>query len=133
MNPRYRIRAARPEDFAAVIAIEHAAATRFREVGIVLPDDDSTVADLEEASHLLVGPLIAEHEGRFVEMVTKAIRASALPAAYKRAGLDARKLADTLYATARGLKHGCPTRADFGERFGFALRALCMPLAEKNR
>jgi len=72
--------------------------------------------------------LVAEHEARFREMVTKAVRASALPAAYKAVGLNAQKLADTLHAAARGLKQQCTSRAEFGERFGFTLRALCMPL-----
>jgi len=90
------------------------------------------VTDLEEASALLVGPLIAQHEELFVEMVTKVIRASGLSAAYKPAGLTARQLADTLHATARGLKHGCAVRAEFGERFAVAVRALCLPLRDRG-
>jgi TetR/AcrR family transcriptional regulator, regulator of autoinduction and epiphytic fitness len=95
-----------------------------RYVGMIGAD----VTDLEETSDQLVGTLIADHEERFVEMITKAIRASGLPAAYRPVGLTARQLADTLYATARGLKHSCTTRAGFGERFAIALRALCLPL-----
>ena len=44
----------------------------------------------------LVGPLFAEHETPFAELVAKAIGASGLAAAYKPAGLTARQLADTL-------------------------------------
>jgi len=99
-----------------------------RYVGMIGAD----VSDLEEASNLLVGPLVAQHEELFMEAVTKVIRASGLPAAYKPAGLTARQLADTLHATARGLKHGCPSRAAFGERFAIALRALCLPLRERG-
>jgi TetR/AcrR family transcriptional regulator, regulator of autoinduction and epiphytic fitness len=98
-----------------------------RFVGMVGAD---VTADLEEASDQLVGPLMADHEERFVEAVTKAIRASGLPAAYKPAGLTARQLAETLNATARGLKHGCASREEFGARFAVALRALCLPLRE---
>ena len=88
------------------------------------------VSDLMESGHALVGPLFAESEKRFIEMIGKAIRASGLPAAYKSEGLNARQLADMLSATARGLKHQCASRAEFGERFAVALRALCMPLKE---
>jgi len=58
------------------------------------------------------------------------VRSSGLPAAYKPAGLSARQLVETLQATARGLKHGCASRAEFGERMGAALRALCLPLRQ---
>ena len=95
-----------------------------RYVGMIGED----VTDLEAAGDLLVKPMIAEHEERFVELVTKTLRAAALPAAYKPAGLTARQLAETLHATAHGLKHRCKSRDDFGARFGVAVRALCMPL-----
>jgi AcrR family transcriptional regulator len=98
-----------------------------RYVGMVGAD----VTDLEEASNALVGPLFAKSEERFVEMMVKAIRASGLPAAYRSEGISARQLADTLYATARGLKHQAASRAEFRERLGVALRALCMPLKDR--
>jgi AcrR family transcriptional regulator len=97
-----------------------------RYIGMVGAD----VSDLEEIGHALVGPLFAESEKRFGEMIGKAIRGSGLPAAYKPGGISARQLADMLCATARGLKHQCSTRAEFGERFGVAVRAICMPLKE---
>jgi len=86
------------------------------------------VADLYEASRELVGPLIDESEEAFVETITKVVRASRLPAAYKSAGLTARQLVDTLNATARGLKHSCVSRADFVNRMTVAVRAMCVPL-----
>jgi TetR/AcrR family transcriptional regulator, regulator of autoinduction and epiphytic fitness len=95
-----------------------------RYVGMIGAD----VTDLEEARDLLVGPLVAEHEALFIKKVAKMIRASPLPAAYKPVGLTARQLADTLHATALGLKHVCASRAEFGERFAVAVRALCLPL-----
>jgi TetR/AcrR family transcriptional regulator, regulator of autoinduction and epiphytic fitness len=98
-----------------------------RYVGLIGAD----VTDLQEASDQLVGPLVAEHEEQFLEAVTRLIRGSGLPAAYKPAGLTARQLADTLHATARGLKHGCATRAEFVERFSVAVRALCLPLKSR--
>ena len=98
-----------------------------RYVGMVGDD----VADLAEAMSRLVGPLLAEHEDAFSEQVARAIRASGLMASYKGAGLSARQLADTLYATARGLKHACASRSEFRERFSIAVRALCAPLAER--
>jgi len=86
------------------------------------------VSDLEEASHRLVGGLIDEYEERFRDAVAKGIRASTLAAAFKPLGISPRQLADTLGATARGLKHAAKTRADFHERFTIAVRALCFPL-----
>jgi len=50
--------------------------------------------------------------------------------AYKASGLTARQLAETLYATARGLKYASPTREAFVEKMTVAVRALCMPLRE---
>jgi AcrR family transcriptional regulator len=98
-----------------------------RYVGMVGAD----VADLEVASKRLVGSLIVEHEEAFVDMVTKTIRGSGLPRAYRPRGLKARQLAEMLCATARGLKHGCATRAEFAERFDVAVRVLCAPLRER--
>jgi AcrR family transcriptional regulator len=85
-------------------------------------------ADLAQAGSLLVGDMIAEHEAAFAEAVAKTLRGSGLLGAYRAAGLNARQLADSLYATARGLKHSCATRAEFLERMGVAVRALCVPL-----
>jgi TetR/AcrR family transcriptional regulator of autoinduction and epiphytic fitness len=87
------------------------------------------VSDLEAASKHLVGPLIAEGEAAFVADVTRVVRAEGLAGAYRSAGLTAKQLAETLNATARGLKHSCATRAEFVERFSIAVRAMCAPLA----
>jgi AcrR family transcriptional regulator len=84
------------------------------------------VGDLQEAI-VQYGPLIAEHDEQFVEAVARVLRASPVAAAYKPAGISARQLADTLAATARGLKHGCRTQPEFHERMAIAVRALCMP------
>jgi AcrR family transcriptional regulator len=99
-----------------------------RYIGMIGAD----VSDLEEMGHALVGPLFAESEERFVEMITKAIRGSGLPAAYRSEGIRARQLGDMLTATARGLKHQCSSRSEFAERFGVALRALCMMLRDRR-
>ena len=92
----------------------------------------SGATDLGEASESLVGPLGTQHEKQFVEAVAKAMRTAGLVAAYKSTGLTAKQLADTLNATARGLKHGCASRAEFVERMTHAVRALCMPLRESD-
>jgi len=97
-----------------------------RYVGMVRTD----VAELVEMRDALVGPLVAEHEQRFTEAVTRAIRTSGLAAAYRAAGLTARQLADTLHATARGLKHTSESRAAFVESLTVAVRALCLPLPD---
>lgn len=97
-----------------------------RYVGMLQGHD---VAELIELRDTLLGPLFTEYEQQFMEAVTRAVRGSGLPAAYKRAGLTARQLADTLHATAVGLKHTSTSRAAFVEAFTVAMRALCMPLA----
>lgn len=84
--------------------------------------------DLAAASNALVGEMIREHEDVFCEAVAKALRGAGLAALYKPAGLSARQLAETLYATARGLKYGCATRAEFAERMSVAARMVCAPL-----
>jgi AcrR family transcriptional regulator len=86
------------------------------------------VADLEDAGEHLVGDLIREREEAFVALITKAVRAFGLPAAYKDARIGARELAETLNATAAGLKHQARSREEFRRRFGVAVRALCTPL-----
>ena len=86
--------------------------------------------DLAEASSTLVGELIREHESEVTEQVAKLLRNAGVAAAYKAVGLNARQLADTLYATARGLKHSCASRHDFNERMGVAARALCAPVGK---
>lgn len=84
-------------------------------------------ADLSAAADELVGPLIAEREGMFVEAVAKVLRSSGLAAAYRPAGLSARQLADTLCWTGRGLKYAA-TREAFVEGMTAAVRAMCLPL-----
>jgi AcrR family transcriptional regulator len=86
-------------------------------------------ADLAAAESEIVGPMAAEREGLFVDAVAKAVRTSGLMAAYKPAGLTARQLAGTLYATARGLKYSA-TRAAFVEGMTVAVRVMCIPLRE---
>ena len=96
-----------------------------RYVGMMQGHD---VAELIELKDTVLGPLFTEYEQQFAEAVTRAIRASGLPAAYKSAGLTARQLADTLNATSIGLKHTAASRAAFVDALTVAVRALCMPL-----
>lgn len=88
-------------------------------------------SDLMDASGALLGPMLAEHEERFIEAVSKAIRASGLTPAHRAAGLTARQLAETLNATARGLKHGVPSRDAFGKGMEVAVRAVFAALQVK--
>jgi hypothetical protein len=81
--------------------------------------------DLHEATALLGGDVIGAYEERFLDLVTKAIRASSLPAAFKASGVSARQLAEMLNANACGLKHVCISRQDFVEKFGVAVRVVC--------
>jgi TetR/AcrR family transcriptional regulator, regulator of autoinduction and epiphytic fitness len=89
----------------------------------------ANAAELGTATNEHLGPLVTQLEGQFVDGVAKALRASGLLGAYKPAGLTARQLAETLYATARGLKYG-PSRAAFVEGITVAVRAMCLPLRE---
>jgi TetR/AcrR family transcriptional regulator of autoinduction and epiphytic fitness len=82
------------------------------------------LADLEEVI-AQYGPVIAEHEDEFADAVARTLRGSPVAAPQRAAGITARQLADTLLATARGLKHGCATREAFRERMAIAVRALC--------
>jgi AcrR family transcriptional regulator len=85
-------------------------------------------ADLAEATGALVGPMMKQYEGLFLEAVARALGAAGLSAAYKGAGVTGRQLAETLSATARGLKHSSATREEFGRGMTIAVRALCAPL-----
>lgn len=89
---------------------------------------EGSASDLAEASSSLLGGMVSEHEARFVEVLTKALRGAGLSAAYKPAGLSAAQLAAVLCATARGLKHTCGSRKAFGEHVAVAVRAICFPL-----
>jgi AcrR family transcriptional regulator len=100
--------------------------TTGRFVGLMGPG----ASDLAEVGGALIGSLVAEHEERFLEAVTRTLRASGRMAAYKASGLTARQLAETLQATARGLKHGCASREAFVAGMMVAVRALCVPLGE---
>lgn len=86
------------------------------------------VTDLYEATRQLVGAIIAEYDETFLSAVTKVMRTSGLAGAYKAAGITVRQLAETLHATARGLKHSCATRPEFNDRMAVAVKALCLPL-----
>lgn len=88
------------------------------------------VAELLEASAMLVQPVIDDHEARFERELVKAIRGSGLAAAHKCSGVSAPQLAQTLQAVARGLKHMVTTRAAFVEGIDRAVRALCTPLGD---
>jgi AcrR family transcriptional regulator len=88
----------------------------------------SGASDLAEIGPMLAGPILARYEAEFVESLTSAIARSPLMESYRPAGLQARQLAETLTATARGLKHLCTTREGFVERVSIAVRALCAPL-----
>jgi TetR/AcrR family transcriptional regulator of autoinduction and epiphytic fitness len=87
------------------------------------------MSDLYEATQQLVGSMLADHDEQFGAALTRAMRASGLAGAYKAVGIGPRQLAETLYATARGFKHSCATRAEFRERMSVAVRAMCLPLA----
>jgi AcrR family transcriptional regulator len=115
----------------AALSVERKLVLAFDEwVGRFVGMMGAGASDLVEASKALVGPMVDKVDGLFVEAVTKTIRASGLMVAYKASGLTARQLAETLCATARGLKYASPTREAFVEKMTVAVRALCAPLRE---
>lgn len=87
-------------------------------------------SDLLEAGGEIIGPMLDRSEDLFLEAVAKTLRTSGLLAAYKTTGLTARQLADTLYATSRGLKHSSANREAFVAGMTVAVRAMCAPLGE---
>jgi TetR/AcrR family transcriptional regulator, regulator of autoinduction and epiphytic fitness len=89
-------------------------------------------SDLGDATSSLAMPLIEEHRERFLELLSKFMRSSGLLLVYKPAGLTARQLAETLYATARGLEHECSSRQQFVDGIERAARALCLPLGARQ-
>ena len=89
-------------------------------------------ADLAQAASGLLGQLLAEQEARFTEALAKTLSTSRLAAAYKPAGLNARQLAETLQATARGLKHTSGSRDAFVRGVTIAVKALCAPLGARQ-
>jgi AcrR family transcriptional regulator len=90
-------------------------------------------SDLGEATRISSAPLLREYGDTFRELLAKFMRGSGLLAAYKSAGLTARQLADTLYATALGLKHESETRDEFNAGLSRAVRAFCLPLGARTR
>jgi AcrR family transcriptional regulator len=90
----------------------------------------SGASDLAAASSDLAGNLAADFDNRFLEALTRAIRGSGLLAHYKHVGLTARQLAETLNATARGLKYSSASREAFAASISVATRALCAPMQE---
>ncbi len=89
----------------------------------------ANAADLKEAADGLVSTEVADYEKHFIESVAAELREGGLAAAYKPAGVTARQLAETLCATARGLKHSCETPEEFRNGFAIAVRIICAPLA----
>jgi AcrR family transcriptional regulator len=99
-----------------------------RYIGIMGGD----ASDLIGATTRLSGTMLAQYEEVFAEAVTKAIRSSRLLAIYKSSGVTARQLANTLLATARGLKHSSKSRDQFVKGFTTAVKVLCSPLQESR-
>jgi AcrR family transcriptional regulator len=88
----------------------------------------SGAEDLVEAGDELADGIVTRHKELFVEALAKAIRSAGLVSAYKGTGVNGRQLAETLVATAHGLKAGAKTRPEFVERFTLAVKVFCAPL-----
>jgi AcrR family transcriptional regulator len=97
-------------------------------VGRFVEAKGSDVDDMINACHVLLGPLLEEHRSLFADHIADVVESSGLAAYYATRGLTARQLADTLCATAEGLKSRCRSRAEFVGGIRVAVHALCLPL-----
>jgi AcrR family transcriptional regulator len=88
----------------------------------------ASATDLGEASGTLGAEIIKRGDAAFLAVLARALKGSALMPVYRAVGLTAPKLADTLYATARGFKYASPSREAFSENMGVAIRMLCTPI-----
>lgn len=91
------------------------------------------IGELLETTRALLGSLVEDQTAIFLCRLEAAIEASPeLMTPYRAAGLSARQLASSLYATAHGLKFMGSTRADFLARITDAVRIVCLPLRAKD-
>lgn len=97
-------------------------------VGRFVEAKGSDVDDMMNACHVLLGPLLEEHRSLFADHIAAVVESSGLAAYYATRGVTARQLADTLCATADGLKYRCTSRAEFVDGIRAAVLALCLPL-----
>jgi AcrR family transcriptional regulator len=83
------------------------------------------LAELLEAARDMVGGLIDEKEGRFVDAVARVLTQAGIAARFSGIGLSARDLAGTLQAVSYGLKHRACTRVAYADGMRIAVRILC--------
>lgn len=87
----------------------------------------ASAADLVEVARALK-PMTDAAEAKVLEHVVRLIRGGGLVAAHKALGVSARQLADSLNATARGLKASARSRAEFVDAMRVAVSVMCAPL-----
>ena len=80
--------------------------------------------ELLETAAALVGPIVQQLEAEFVTAIAGILARSGVAAAWKRAGVSARELADHLYATSCGLKHAVKTASEYRARMRIALKIV---------
>ena len=81
--------------------------------------------ELMETAKELVGPVVAELEEEVVADVARGLKSAGVAAAWKRAGVSAKELADHLKAVSAGVKRVVPSAAAYRERMRVALRIVC--------
>jgi len=86
------------------------------------------VDDLVSACHSVLCPTIQTEKRAFVRRIAGAIEEAGLATAHERSNISARDLAQTLCATAYGLKQLQSTRQGFVAAMRTAIRAFCFPL-----
>lgn len=87
------------------------------------------ILELLHASKTL-GTLLEEQEVRCSEMVAETLETSGRMNAFGRHGITPRQLADTIYATAEGLRNRGGTREAFVAGMTIAVRVLCLPFEQ---
>lgn len=83
------------------------------------------LAELLEAARDMVGGLIDEKEGRFVDAVVRTLERSGVAGRYSGIGVSARDLAGTLQAVSYGLKHRACARSAYADGMRIAVRIIC--------
>jgi AcrR family transcriptional regulator len=83
------------------------------------------MSELMETAAQLVGPVAEELEHGLVADVARVLRGSGVAAGWKEAGISAKDLAEHLYTTSTGAKHGVATNPEYHERMRVAVRIVC--------
>ena len=92
--------------------------------GRYIDKNSCDLAELKVVCEELLGPALIDYEEQFLAMITSAIRARD-DSAVTESGITPREIAETLHATAWGLKEKSHSCEEFLTRFRTAVRVIC--------